>query len=196
MEVIQMTKEELVEVIQAAVEATIVGLNKKGLLGSANNASASSASDRKSAYKQTEQLLFNYPKFRRLIEERNQQIEDIRQNGVPRGSLTTGAIGTEAYQRNEAIYAIRKSMETVERAVALVDRAMAQIKGDPYYKVVEMRYFEGRSQEDIASEYNCTQQSISYNMKRLVKQLSMEMLPSKVVGECLGDLASELLSAN
>ena len=62
---------------------------------------------------------------------------------------------------------------------------MDALKSDPYYKILEMRYFEGRTQEDIALEFGVTQVTISTNKSRLVKALAMRLFPDQVIGEML-----------
>lgn len=194
----QIEREELVQIIQATVESTIKSLEDKGLLGSANSKTANSrvgnASPVKSAYQQTEQLLYNYRNFLKIVEERKQKIEDIKRYGVPQRSSAFVSYGgnsgikeqkMEEEKKQDAIYAIEKSMETTIQAINLIDECMDTLKLDPYYRILEMRYFEGRTQEDIAVEFGCSQQNISYNKSRLIKELSIKLFPDKVTREYL-----------
>ena len=70
-------------------------------------------------------------------------------------------------------------------ARATIDKAMDAIKYDPYYRILEMLYFEGRTQEDIAAEFKCTQPAISQNKNRLVKELAMRIFPNEYIEECM-----------
>ena len=45
------------------------------------------------------------------------------------------------------------------------------------------RYFEGRTQEDISNEFGVSQVTISKNISRLIRELSMRLFPEQVVGE-------------
>lgn len=150
----------------------------------------------KSAYSQTEALLFNYNNFRKIIRQKQQEIEDIRKYGVcERGSAVVQYGGNsggiprgivlDEERVEEAIRNVEKSMETTVQAIEMIDKNMAALKSDPYYKVLEMRYFEERTQEDIAVKFNCTQQNIAYHKRRLVKELSIKLFPDKVIGEYL-----------
>lgn len=192
-------REELTVIIKSVVEATINTLVDKGILGRGDasaNASAKGQVKEKSAYSQTEALLFNYNNFRKIIQQKQREIEDIRKYGVcEKGSVvvqyggnvggTPRGIVLDEERVEEAIRNVEKSMETTVQALAMIDKNMATLKSDPYYRILEMRYFEERTQEDIAVEFNCTQQNIAYHKRRLVKELSIKLFPDKVIGEYL-----------
>ena len=172
---------------------TILALKSENILSEAKKP----APAEKTAYAKTEALLFNYNNFKKIIAEKQQEIEDLRKYGVPQKS--GGAIGGERVQSSRNVQGIvlpeesvEAAVRTVERsvqgtvdAVALIDKCMAALKDDPYYRILEMRYFEGRTQEDIAVEFNCSQVTISKNKSRLVKELSMRLFPNQVVSEYL-----------
>ncbi len=197
----QIEKHELVEIIQTVVDTTIKGLVDKGFLGNGNaSANAQPKNARgiaeKSAYQQTESLLFNYNNFRKLIKQKEQEIENIRRYGVCEngsavkqygGNLggTPRGIVLDEERVEKAIDNVRKSMQTTLQAIDLIDKCMATLMFDPYYKVLEMLYFEGRTQEDIATEFKCTQQNIAHHKNRLVKELSIKLFPDKVIGELM-----------
>ena len=67
--------------------------------------------------------------------------------------------------------------------VERVENGLKQLRYDPYFKILEMRYFEGRTLEDIAYEYNTSAMTISRQRHRLVKELSLRVFPDETVGE-------------
>lgn len=190
-------REELTDIIKTVVEATVNTLVDRGLLGKASaSASSKVQMKEKSAYSQTEALLFNYNNFRKIIKQKEQEIADIRKYGVcEKGSAVIqygGNVGgkprgivLDEERVEEAVRIVQRSMETTVQALAMIDKNMATLKSDPYYRILEMRYFEERTQEDIAVEFNCTQQNIAYHKRRLVKELSIKLFPDKVVAEYL-----------
>ena len=76
-------------------------------------------------------------------------------------------------------------MQGTVQAIALIDKCMAQLRNDPYYGILEMRYFDGRTQEDIALEFGCSQVTISNNKNRLVRELSMRLFPNQAINEMM-----------
>lgn len=184
----EIEKRELVEIIATTVKETITQL---GLV----NATPKPVKE-KSAYAKTEALLFNYRGFKRIVDERMAEIEDIKKYGVPQkggavveyggncGGTPRGIVLPEE-SVDAAVRRVEASVQDTVQAIALIDRCMAQIKSDPYYDVLEMLYFEGRTQEDIAMTFGCSQVAISKNKSRLVRELAMRLFPNQAVNELL-----------
>ena len=82
-----------------------------------------------------------------------------------------------------AVRTVERSVQGTVQAIALIDKCMAALKDDPYYEILEMRYFEGRTQEDIALYFGCSQVTISNNKNRLVRELAMRLFPNQVIDE-------------
>lgn len=145
-------------------------------------------------YKKTEKLLYNYRGFKRIVQEKMEEIEDLRKYGVPEKSVSiveySPKSGTHVTRTVEetvdaAIANVQRSVEGTVQVIALIDKCMDALKSDPYYKILEMRYFEGRTQEDIALEFGVTQVTISTNKSRLVKALAMRLFPDQVISEMM-----------
>jgi RNA polymerase sigma factor (sigma-70 family) len=109
--------------------------------------------------------------------------EAVKQYGGGSGTVSGLVLPEESV--DSAVRRIQASVQDTVQAIDLIDKCMAQLRSDPYYKVLEMRYFEGRTQEDIAYEFGCSQVNISKNKSRLVRELSMRLFPNQVVGELL-----------
>lgn len=181
-------KQELVEIIATTVKETITQL---GLV----NANPKPVKE-KSAYAKTESLLYNYRGFKRIVDERMAEIEDIKKYGVPQkggavveyggncGGTPRGIVLPEE-SVEAAVCRIQHSVEDTVRVISMIDRCMSQIKSDPYYDVLEMLYFEGRTQEDIAMTFGCSQVAISKNKSRLVRELAMRLFPNQAVNELM-----------
>ena len=104
------------------------------------------------AYQQTEQLLYNYYEFKKVIRERALDEDSIK--------------------------------ETVHM-VEMIEKGLDALSTDPYCKILEYLYFEGRTQEDVALDFKCSQVSISYHKKRLVQKLSIYLFPDQVVKDIM-----------
>lgn len=192
----QIEKQELVELITTVVKETITQLGLVSGNASANQKTEPQPVKEKTAYQKTEQLLYNYRAFQRIVAERMEEIEEIKRYGVPKkagavveyggtvGGTPRGLVLPEE-SVDCAVKRVQDSVQDTVQALALIDRCMEQLKGDPYYCILEMRYFEGRTQEDIALDLKCSQVTISKNKGRLVRELSMRLFPNQVVGEML-----------
>jgi DNA-directed RNA polymerase specialized sigma subunit len=84
-----------------------------------------------------------------------------------------------------AVQSLVDSVQTTVQAVALIDRCMGELKDDLYYDILPMRYFEGRTLEDIGAYLRCDHSTVSRNRNRLVRELAMRMFPDDVVSEIM-----------
>lgn len=190
----QIDKQTVTELAELISESVVNALEKRGLIG-CPGAVNNGGKQEKTAYQKTEQLLYNYRGFKRIVEERMREIEEIRVHGVPQKCGSVGERVQTSFVQNgivlpeesveNAVRNVQESVHTTVLAIEMIDKGMASLRNDPYYKILEMRYFDGRTQEDIALKFNCTQQNISKNKSRLVRELSMRLFPNQAVGEML-----------
>ena len=179
----ELTYENVQKMIQTAVTDIITTINKQ-----------QKKIEQKSAYAKTEALLFNYKSFKRVIKEKEEQIADLRKYGVPHkggavhtycGDNIVHGISTVDETVDNAVHTVQRSVQEIMSVLNMIDAAMKGIKTDPWYKILEMRYFDGLSGEDIAKSMNCTQPNVSYHKSRLVKELALRIFPNEVAKEML-----------
>ena len=156
------SNEELNLVIAKVVTET---LKQLGIDSAAVN--RQKAKHKKTAYQKTEQLLYNYNLFKKIVEEKRK-----------RGKGTVQGVGS-------VHGTVDGSVDTTVQAITLINDSLDSLRSDPYYRILEMRYFEGRTQEDIAAILGCSQQTISKNQSRLVHQLAIRIFPNQVVNEIM-----------
>ena len=179
-------KQELAEIIRDVVRETITQLGEVGKTPRKDSG--------KSAYQKTEQLLYNYMGFKRIVQERKLEIEELRTYGVPQTSVMSGGERVQTSRNvagivlpeeavENAVHRVEASVQGTVQAIALIDKCMAALMNDLYYKVLEMFYFEGRTLEDIAVYYGVDHSTISRNKSRLVRELAMRIFPDEVIRE-------------
>lgn len=171
--------------------AVVSALKENNLVGN----TPSETKKEKTAYQKTEQLLYNYNNFCKIVEERYAEIEELKNYGVPKKSAAVVEYSPKAgsvhgivleEERVESIVQEKlRSIKMTVHIISLINKCMDALKSDPYYKILEMRYFEGRTQEDIALEFNCSQVTISNNKNRLVRELAMRIFPNQVADEMM-----------
>lgn len=183
----QIDKSTIESITQLVVKTTLETLEDKGMLKTNKK--------ERSAYQKTEQLLYNYNGLKRVVEDRMKEIEEIKQYGVPTKSKSItqfgGASGTVhgiVLEEESVEAAVRTRLASVQdtvQVIANIDKCLDVLRKDQYFDILEMRYFEGRTQEDIAVYYGCSQVTISNNKNRLVKELSLLLFPDEVVNEIM-----------
>ena len=178
---------QLKEIVALVAAETIKVLEEKHLI-------VQQVKKEKSAYAKTEQLLYNYNNFKKIVDERYAEIEEIKKYGVPKrgeavrtygGSGSVSGLVLPEESVEAAVQRILCSVQETVQVITLIDRCMKALENDPYYKVLVMRYIEGRTQEDIAVELNCTQPNVAYHKSRLVKELAMRIFPNQVTQEMM-----------
>ena len=188
-----MQKQEMLELADIISKSVVNALKDSGVVG--QGAVQTKKSD-KSAYQKTEQLLYNYLGFKRIVQDKMQEIEDLRKYGVPQKSAMSGGERVQSSRSNvgivlpedaveDAVRTVQASVQGTVAAIALIDKCMATLKRDPYYDVLEMRYFEGRTLEDIGVYFGCDHTTISRNKNRLVKELAMRIFPDDAISEMM-----------
>jgi len=175
---------KLYEVIEGTAKKTaeeiIKELKKQNLI----------VNGKQSPFQKTETLLFNYNNFKAAIEDKEEQIEEIKQYGVRKhtsfgGSGNTGFIETksELEKAEDKIETIELSMQITKNYIRIIDAAVNSLSDDPYFQIIPMRYFEGVSREDIALELNCDVSTITRNKNRLINMLQIRLFSDQVIAE-------------
>lgn len=189
----QIDKESIVELAEAVSVAVVKALEDRQLVGKA--APERVRKEKRTAYKKTEQLLYNYRGFKKIVAERLQEIEDIKVFGVPRssnpfgervsgGQLPSGIVLPEESVET-AVNRIYDSIKETIAVIRMIDKCLDMLKADQYYQVLEMIYFEGRTQEDVALEFDRTQVTISYHKSRLIRELSVQLFPDQTLSDIM-----------
>ena len=191
----QIDKQSMLELAEIISQTVVTALKDNGIVGNTNTPVREKAEKTpKTAYQKTEQLLFNYNGFKRIVEERKQEIADLRKYGVPQKSAMSGGERVQTSRTNvgivlpedaveDAVRNVERSVQETVAALALIDKCMTMLQRDPYYDILPMRYFEGRTLEDIGVYFGCDHTTISRNKNRLVRELSMRLFPDEVVKE-------------
>ena len=141
-------------------------------------------------FQKTETLLFNYNNFVDAIKEKEEQIKDLTEYGLNKKSssitsFTSGGgfleVKSEQEKLEDRIESIESSIHTTKTFVRIVDDALAGLQDDPYYDLIRMRYFEGRSRTEIADHFLCDERTVTRNKNRLINQLQIKLFSDQVI---------------
>jgi hypothetical protein len=181
-------KQQMLEFAELVAQSVVKAISQIG------NNKPPMPKQEKTAYQRTEQLLYAYNGLKKILEDRKNEIEEIRKYGVPsraagfeyspHSNLPSGIV-LEEERVEAAVRTVQASVQGIVDAINLIDKCMAALRSDPYYLVLPMRYFEGRTLEDIGVELGKDTATISRNKARLVKELSMRLLPDQYVSELM-----------
>lgn len=74
-----------------------------------------------------------------------------------------------------------------EKMVDNIEKALINIRADPYYEVITLYYIEGWTREQLAERFDTSVTTISRNKKRLVEQLKIILFSCDYIKEIYSD---------
>lgn len=141
-------------------------------------------------FQKTETLLFNYNHFKAAIKDKEEQIREIKEYGLSKKSaafsMYSGDAGyievkSDLEKAEEKIERIEYSIRTTRNFIHIIDDAIAMLKDDPYYELIDLRYFKGCTREDIAEHFNCDVSTVNRNKNRLINLIQIRLFSDEVI---------------
>jgi len=80
---------------------------------------------------------------------------------------------------NELIEDIKKTQLVINR----IDRIIKKFKTDKYIDIIKLKYFENKTQQEIAETLDKDTSTIWRNNKRLINEIKVYLFPNDVVKE-------------
>jgi len=133
----------------------------------------------KDAFSATEKRLYAYPIIKLKIASDREHIVEIQQNGAPgRSKIVIGLqkSGTRLTPEQIAdvlIQDIKAQVAENEHEIETMDKALMTIAGDPYEDIIRLKYFEGKSGEEIAVILSCDPRSVVRHRSHLVGRIAV-----------------------
>lgn len=122
--------------------------------------------------------------IKNLIEDTvNATVLKMKMAGLLKDNRRTAIDKLEELLRDYPVLKTIQDKEYTIKLVVKIEDALDKIKDDPYYDVIEMFYFENRTREYIALEYDSSVTTISRNKTRLLNQLSLMLFSDDVIFE-------------
>lgn len=180
MDIEKMIQETIQETVQVAVDNVIKELKELHVPGK-----------HMTAFQQVETLLYNYPKFQDVIKSKLEEIDYIRKEGIAKRSKSfvqyssNGSIDlSNDYEKAEAaIEKLQDNIREIESYLSIIDSVLQSVKKDPYFKIIQLKYFEGKTNEKIAQHLRCDVATVTKNRKRLIYQFQIRLFPDEVLAE-------------
>lgn len=154
-----------------------------------------------STYKNTEQILYDYPKLKKSIQDREEQIKDYKNYGLPSKSKSITKI-SHNIKRNDVEDIIEQSINNLSKdiykttvIIKFVDKVLDRFKNDPYIDIINLYYFENKTHEQIAEIFDqkrnnidktIASTTIASNKYRLIKELQKYIFPNDYLYQLLG----------
>lgn len=158
------------------VKIVLVELEKRGLIKQNDN-----------TFKNVELLLYNYEAIKDSIKEREEQIKDLKTYGIKEKSSSITMI-VENVQKQSKSELIDNAIESLQQHIfrtkvfiKYIDKVIKKLEKDEYYPIIKLKYFKGKSIEEIAEILKKDSSTISRNKNRLINELKPLLLPNEVI---------------
>lgn len=153
-----------------------------------------------STFKNIERILYEYPKLKDSISEREKEIKELKEYGLQEKSksitgLFEGGIKKDKQEIiEESIVTLKAHIFKTKVIIKHIDSVLSKIKDDPYYDIIPLKYFQNLSYEQIAEHIDIKNNkktstatsTIATNKNRLIEELRPLILPNDLIGELLG----------
>jgi RNA polymerase sigma factor (sigma-70 family) len=145
---------------------------------------------RQTPFQKTETLLFNYNQFKAAIRDKEEQIREIKEVGLAKKSACFSTyscndgyveVKSDEEKAEEKIERIEMSIKVTKNFIKIIDDAISSLRDDPYYLLIDMRYFKGYTREQIADYFDCDVSTINRNKNRLINLLQIRLFSDEVI---------------
>ena len=155
----------------------------------------------RSTKKNTEIILRNYNKLKKSISLHQEQIADLKENGVqhsqpPIRKVVQGYIKPDEESIvEETIKRLETNIRKTKAFLKHIDRSINAFKNDPYFDAIKLYYFEEKTFPEIAEYYDSKMRkkdaktsptTISTNVYRILDDLKILLFPNDYLLEFMG----------
>lgn len=173
------------DLVKKTVEATTLDLKKQGLI----------RTNKHTTFQKTETLLYNYPKFKASIADKLEDLEGVKKYGLGNRSKSiilrevvssadlNGEWDKQENAKEKEIAKLTKSIEQMELYIGRIERVLNRFEDDPYFEIIPMKYFEGKSRDYIAEYFDVDSSTISRHKNRLLNEMKIKFFPEEVIEE-------------
>lgn len=140
------------EAAEETAKQMVIELRKAGML----------KDNKKTPFQKTEALLYNYQDYKRVLNDKEKQIEEMEDNEKEK---------------------TQKSIRITKGLIDNINKALDTIRSDKYFCIIEMKYFEKQSREEIALTLDKDVKTITRNKNRLVEKLKMILFSDESIEE-------------
>ena len=143
-------------------------------------------------FQKTEKLLSELSLLKGAIDSKNMLIEDLKKEGISIQKRETGVnvqaskvYLSELEKVENKIEKLEEEIARIENVVNMVERALDTIRNDKYYKIIEMKYFEDLTFENIAEKLNISVRTAKRHKNFMIRQLQIIIFSDDVLKSIL-----------
>ena len=113
----------------------------------------------------------------------NETIKKMKMAGLTNDSGKPAMAKLEDLLYGYPVFKSVKGKKKTEKMADQVEKALANIKKDQYYDIIELYYFERFSLESIAEYLKVSTMTVSRNKQRLLKKMLPQIFSEEMIEE-------------
>ena len=129
--------------------------------------------------------LKNYKNFQKMVDSLKEQLNNIEivKKINPDSTKPVGYVDYKPdIEKKEYIRdKINDEILIYTNRILKTENALKFIKKDKYYKIIELKYFENYSAEEICNELNISEKTFRSHRNRLIDSLSLYLFPKEIL---------------
>lgn len=148
----------------------------------------SCAKEAKDAFKATEKRLYAYPILLAKKQDDEEMLAEVKKYGV-RGksnSITRfmkNGVRLDPEEIKEGVMIdLRAAIANDTHEIQRIEKALEQIADDEYKDIIRLKYFEQKSDEEIAEEMHCAPRTVRSHKSTLVGRISVFLYGAGALG--------------
>ena len=150
--------------------------------------------DPKSIYSKTESLLYNLPQLKKAVQERREQISEIERYGLPRASKSftvfiphSGYVDTTSeYEKKEnKLDQLHGVIIELENRIAQIEAAVDTVKDDPYFPIIKMKYFDKKTNVQIAERLKCDEGTVKRHKNKMLESIRFSLFRDVILEDMM-----------
>jgi hypothetical protein len=142
----------------------------------------------KEIYRLTERRLYAYPALKDNIETYKKDIADLQKEEPGRSkdlvffSVHGGGIRLSPDEIQEGrIRQLEGRIYRDEAEIKEIDIALESVKNDPYFPIIDLRYWQQKSDDEIAEIIACDASTVRRNKSRLIRMIAVKLYGASAV---------------
>ena len=143
-------------------------------------------------FQKTEKLLSELSLLKGAIDSKNMLIEDLKKEGISiqkretRVNVQSSKVYLSELEKVEnRIEKLQEEITRIENVVNMIERALDTIRNDKYYNIIEMKYFEDLTFENIAEKLNISVRTAKRHKNFMIRQLQIIIFSDDVLKSIL-----------
>ena len=133
----------------------------------------------KDIFKSTEKRLYALPTLIKKVESDKGWVISLRMEGAPERSSSIVRFSASGVRLSgdeiieTLIMDAQAKIAADEYEIATMQKALDIIGDDPYYDIINLKYFNGHTDDEIGDELNCDPRTIRRNKNRLIQNMAI-----------------------